>query len=98
MHFCPICKKHTEHGVHPAKKRTMGTAHPRSHGSKYRMAERGKSTGTGNKGRMSKGALSGWKMYGKKGSKKTDLRFTCKTCKKTNVQRKGFRAKKLELL
>lgn len=97
-HFCKVCRKHTKHTVHPAKKKTPSSAHPMSHGSKYRMAERGKSTGTGNKGRMSKGALSGWKMYGKKATKKTDLRFTCKTCKKTSTQRKGFRLKKLELL
>lgn len=97
MHFCRVCKKHTEHTVQLSKKKTPSSAHPMSHGSKFRMALRGKSTGTGNKGRMSKGAMSGWKMYGKKATKKTDFRFTCKVCKKTSVQRKGFRAKKVEM-
>jgi len=29
-------------------------------------------------------------------SKKTDLRYECKECKKTHMQKKGFRAKKVE--
>lgn len=97
-HFCPVCKKHTEQRVQSSKKKTPSSAHPLGHGSKYRMAIRGKCTGTGNLGRISKGALSGWKMYGKKTSKKTDLRYTCKICKKASTQRKGFRVKKLELV
>ena len=53
--------------------------------------------GAGNQGRYSKKAISKFKMTGKKGSKKTDLRYKCKTCKKSHVQRKGVRAKKVEL-
>jgi ribosomal protein L44E len=37
-------------------------------------------------------------MTGKKASKKTDLRYECKICKKTHMQRKGFRTKKLEFV
>ena len=50
----------------------------------------------GNLGRYSRKAISAWKMTGSKVSKKSDLRFQCKECKKTHVQRVGFRAKKLE--
>ena len=42
--------------------------------------------------------MSGWKMYGKKGSKKGDLRYKCEKCGKMSVQRKGFRSKKLEIV
>ena len=52
----------------------------------------------GNRGRYSKKAITKFKMTGKKMTKKTDLRFTCKECKKTQVQRKGIRAKKVEFV
>ncbi|MBS3158151.1 hypothetical protein J4206_02600, partial [Candidatus Woesearchaeota archaeon] len=44
----------------------------------------------------SKPAVTSFKMTGKKSTKKTDLRFECKECKKQHVQRYGFRAKKVE--
>jgi len=94
--YCPYCKKHTLHKVTQSKKRTPGSSHPMGYGSKIRMARRGKCTGTGNLGKLSKGAMSGWKRYGKKSSKKTDLRYNCEVCKKSHTQRKGFRAKKIE--
>jgi len=67
-----------------------------SYGSKLRARRRGKARGKGNLGRYSKPAISKFKMTGKKASKKSDLRFTCKVCKKTHLQRKGFRARRLE--
>ena len=94
--YCPYCKKHTEHKISMAKKRTPGSAYPMSHGGKKRMKLRGEGVGMGNVGKISKGALSSWKRYGKKASKKTDLRYTCNECKKTYCQKKGFRAKKIE--
>lgn len=94
--YCPTCKKHTEQKITQAKKKTPGSSHPMSYGSKKRMKRRGQGVGHGNVGKISKGALSGWKRYGKKTSKKTDFRYTCKECKKTNIQDKGFRAKKIE--
>ena len=94
--LCPKCKTHTTHKITQAKKKTPGATHPMGVGSKHRMAKRGKCTGTGNKGKISKGALSGWKRYGKKTSKKTDLRYTCAECKKTHTQKSGFRAKRVE--
>ncbi|MEM4336629.1 MAG: 50S ribosomal protein L44e [Candidatus Woesearchaeota archaeon] len=94
--YCPYCKKHTEMKVLQAKKKTRGTAHPQSWGSKVRIRKRGKARGMGNLGRYSKPPKP--KMTGKKQSKKTDFRYECKECKKQHVQRKGFRAKKVELV
>ena len=91
--YCPYCKKHTEHKVSLTKKKS-----PRSmtYGSKVRAKLRGAARGTGNLGRYSKPAISKFKMTGKKSSKKLDLRYQCKECKKISVQKKGFRAKKVE--
>jgi large subunit ribosomal protein L44e len=94
--YCPKCKKHTEQKITAAKRRTPSSAHPMGKGSKKRMRLRGEGRGYGNVGKISKGALSSWKRYGKKLSKKTDFRYTCKECNKTLTQRKGFRAKRIE--
>lgn len=94
--YCPFCKKHTEQKIALAKKKTPSSVHPMGYGSKKRMKLRGEARGHGNVGKLSKGALSSWKRYGKKSSKKTDLRLTCKECGKTHVQRKSFRAKRIE--
>lgn len=94
--MCPFCKKHTEHKVMQSKKRTRSTAHPMSWGSRTRIKLRGRARGFGNTGKYSKPSKP--KMYGKKQSKKTDFRYECKECKKQHVQRKGFRAKKIEMV
>ena len=93
--YCPFCKKHTEHKVAMTKKRS-----PRSmtYGSKTRARLRGSARGMGNMGRYSKPAISKFKMTGKKTSKKVDLRYECKECKKIHVKRKTFRAKKVEFI
>lgn len=91
--YCPYCKRHTQHAVSQAKKKGRSSL---TRGSKQRARKRGRARGYGNLGRYSKPAISGWKMTGKKGSKKTDLRYTCKECKKTHMQKKGIRAKKVE--
>lgn len=93
MRYCKHCKKHTEHKVAQNKKRSPSSL---TYGSKVRAKLRGSARGTGNRGRYSKPAISKFKMTGKKLSKKTDIRFECKTCKKGSVQREGFRAKKVE--
>ena len=94
--YCKFCKKHTEHKISSAKRKTPGSAHPMGYGSKARAKLRGAARGHGNLGRYSKPAVSKFKMAGKKVSKKTDLRYTCKECKKTHVQKKGIRAKRVE--
>jgi large subunit ribosomal protein L44e len=92
--YCPYCKRHTEHKVLQNKKRNPS---PFTYGSKVRAKRRGGSRGLGNKGRYSKPAVTQFKMTGAKTTKKTDLRYECKECKKTHVQRTGLRAKKVEL-
>ncbi|PIY60011.1 50S ribosomal protein L44e [Candidatus Woesearchaeota archaeon CG_4_10_14_0_8_um_filter_47_5] len=96
--LCPYCKKHVAHKVTLAKRKTPGSAHPMGYGSKKRMKRRGEGRGAGNKGKLSKGAISGWKMTGKKVTKKSDFRYTCSECKKTHMQKKGIRAKRFELV
>ncbi len=97
--YCPKCKKHTEHTVAQAKKKTPGSVHTLSHGSKRRqkLRHRGVGIGTGNKGRYSRKAISKFKMTGAKPTKKSDLRYKCKECGKMHMQKKGFRSKKLEI-
>ena len=96
--LCKFCKTHTEQNVTQAKKRSPGSTKPMSIGSKKRMKRRGEARGTGNLGKLSKGALTKWKLYGKKASKKTDLRYECKVCKKKTTQRKGTRSKRIEFV
>ena len=91
--YCPYCKKHTAHSISQAKKKNPSSL---TYGSKIRAKRRGAARGKGNLGRYSKPAISKFKMTGKKQSKKLDLRYTCKECKKTHVKRKAFRAKKVE--
>ena len=91
--YCKHCRKHTEQTVSQAKKKERGSL---KKGSIGRARKRGLGRGYGNLGRYSKPAIGGWKMTGKKGSKKTDFRYTCKECKKTHMQKKGKRAKKVE--
>lgn len=93
MRHCPYCRKHTEHKISMAKKKNPGSL---SYGSKVRARRRGKARGMGNLGRYSKPAVNKFKMAGKKASKKTDLRYECKECKKSHMQRKGKRAKRVE--
>lgn len=94
--FCKKCKKHTEHKVSEAKRKGPGSVHTMSYGSKSRVRARGYWKGQGNHGRYGRPAINSRKMYGKKTSKKMDLRFTCNDCKKTSSQRRGVRARKVE--
>jgi large subunit ribosomal protein L44e len=95
--YCPKCKKHTEHKVSNAKKRTPGSTRPMGYGSKHRAKLRGV-RGAGSRGRYSRPPINKRKMMGKKTSKKTDLRFQCSSCKKIRTQNKGIRAKKQEFM
>ncbi len=93
--YCPYCKKHTEHKVAQNKKRNPSSL---TYGSKYRAKKRGSARGAGNRGRYSKPAITKFKQTGSKVSKKTDLRYQCKECKKSHMQHKGMRAKKVEMV
>jgi large subunit ribosomal protein L44e len=94
--FCPYCRKHTETKVSLAKKKGRNAAHPLTRGSVSRVKRRGLRRGAGNMGRFSKPSKP--KMSGKKLSKKTDFRYTCKVCNKTQTQGRGVRTKKVELV
>ncbi|MBM3199576.1 50S ribosomal protein L44e [Candidatus Woesearchaeota archaeon] len=94
--FCPKCKKHTENSVFQSKSMGRSKTHPMSRGSKGRMRMRGLNRGYGNRGRMSKAAISAWSMTGAKTSKKVDLRFKCKECGKVFAQSQGFRVRRPE--
>lgn len=91
--YCPYCKGHKEHKVAPNKKKNASSL---GYGSKVRAKRRGSARGFGNLGRYSKPAVTKFKMTGKKATKKTDLRYECKDCKKKHMQATGWRAKKVE--
>lgn len=96
--YCPTCKKHTQQKVKNEKNRGKNKTHTMTQFSKVRQELRGSIGGRGNQGKMSRGALNSWKRFNKKHSKKTDLRYTCPECKKTNVSGdKGVRLKKIQL-
>lgn len=95
---CPFCNAHHEHTVVQAKRRARNQTRPLSRGSRRRLKARGLARGHGNTGRFSKPAVGSWKMTGKKVTKKTDLRYRCKKCKKQHVQASGIRAKKVEIV
>lgn len=91
--YCPYCKKHTEHKVTQSKRKNPSSL---TYGSKIRARRRGVARGLGNRGRYSKPAITKFKRTGKKSTKKTDLRYECKECKKIHVQKKGVRTKRVE--
>ena len=84
--LCPFCKKHTIHKVKQEKNRGKNKTRTMSKGSRVRMRLRGADRGHGNHGKTSKGAITRWKRWNKKRTKKTDLRFTCNECRKTSLQ------------
>ena len=93
--LCKTCKKHTDHKVAQNKKKTASSL---SQGSKYRARKRGVARGIGSLGRYSKPAVTKFKRTGAKNTKKTDLRYTCTTCKKVSCQSTGIRAKRVEFV
>ncbi len=91
--YCKKCKKHTLHKLSAVKGKERGSL---KKGSIARAKKRGRGQGYGNKGKWgSKPAISQFKMTGAKTSKKTNLKFTCDICKKSSLQRKGIRMKKM---
>lgn len=92
--YCPYCKTHGEHKVSSTKRKNKSAL---SRGSKTRMKKRGL-MGMGNKGKVSRGAISGWKRVGAKLAKRTDIRYECTTCKKQWCQRFGIKTKRLEFI
>lgn len=92
--YCKYCKAHTIHKVLQTKGRERGSL---KRGSIRRAQKRGLGRGYGNLANYgSKGAMSKWKRYGAKTSKKTNIKYQCSVCNKMTVQGSGFRTKKVE--
>lgn len=94
---CPFCNAHHRHTVQESKRRGRNQTRPLSRGSRHRLRRRGLARGMGNTGRFSRPPVGRRKMMGKKSTKKTDLRYRCKNCKKMHAQKQGIRAKKVEI-
>jgi large subunit ribosomal protein L44e len=90
--YCPKCKKHTEQKITQVKSgNKRGTL---KRGSIQRAQNRSV-PGTGNKNRWGSKPNKP-KRTGAKTSKKTNTKYTCPLCKKSTIQKKGIRAKKIE--
>jgi large subunit ribosomal protein L44e len=83
--FCPKCKKHTEHVIH----RVSSGKQRRSMAMGQRRFLR-KMTGFGSFPKSNPHDRA-------KPTKKLDLRYECKVCKKQHMVGKGFRIKKFEV-
>ncbi len=91
--FCRKCKKHTIHKIAEVKNKERGTL---KKGAIARARKRGRGQGAGNKGKWgSKPPISKFKLTGVKSSKKTNLKYTCEDCKKSSIQSKGIRMKRV---
>jgi len=91
--YCKYCRHYTEQKVSQVKGKERGSL---KHGSIARAKKRGLGRGFGNKGKWgSKPAIGKFKMTGAKTSKKTNFKYTCNVCKKSTIQNKGIRAKKI---
>ena len=86
--YCPHCKKRAEHKIVLVKKGKPSVL------KKGRYRQKKLKTGYG--GTPYPQQQKGVK-YGAKQTKKTDIRYECTVCKKQHTQKKGFRAKKLEM-
>jgi len=91
--YCPSCRKKTEQKIKivssGAKRGTL------KRGSIIRGKARGRGVGFGNKGKWgSKPPVSKFKRKTKT-TKKTNIMYTCQTCKKSHYQKKGIRTGKL---
>ncbi|NOZ81462.1 MAG: 50S ribosomal protein L44e [DPANN group archaeon] len=95
MRYSPFLKKHTQHKVIIVKKKQASSL---SYGSKKRARKRGLARGAGNLGRYSKPAVTKFKLTGAKTTKKFDIVYECMESKKRHTQKKGRRAKRLELV
>ena len=89
--YCPYCNKKTEHKIKiissGAKRGSL------KRGSLIRAKARGRGIGMGNKGKWgSKPPVSKFKRKTKT-TKKTNIMYTCQTCKKSHY-RKGRRNKR----
>ncbi|CAG1008950.1 MAG: 50S ribosomal protein L44e [Candidatus Methanoperedens sp.] len=83
--YCPSCKTHTLHVVERVKKGQASTL-------TRIVRQKARHTGIGNSGKFSK--VPG----GDKPTKRINLRYRCKTCKKAHQKPKCFRSGKFEIV
>ena len=88
--YCPKCKKHT---LQKLVRQKTGKKRGALKKGRYRQRKMEKGYGGHPYPKMESGGK-----FGAKTSKKLDLRFKCEVCSKENVQKKGIRAKKFELV
>lgn len=90
--FCPYCNKKTDQKI-----KLVGTGFSRGSmrrfGGKSRAKLRRVGVGIGNLGKWSKPAITKNKRKSKT-TKKTNIMYTCKVCKKSKYQKRGQRAGK----
>jgi len=93
--YCPFCKKHLEHKISEAS--TKGKRGTLTRGSITRAKLRGLGRGFGNLGKWgSKPPISKWKRK-TKSTTKIVLLYTCLTCKKSHMMKKGIRTGKIQI-
>jgi len=91
--FCPYCKKKTGQKIKLIS--TGGKRGTLKRGGIARAKLRGLGIGIGNKGKWgSKPAVTKFKRKSKT-TKKTNIMYICKVCKKSKYQKKGERASKV---
>ena len=83
--YCPHCRKHTEHAVEIAKRKTRGAM---THGQRIFLR---KMKGYGSFPKENPGKRE-------KPTRKMDLRYKCTVCGKKTMHGQGFRVKKFELV
>lgn len=91
--FCPYCNKKTEQKI-----KLVGTGFSRGTmtrgGGRARAKLRGLGIGIGNLGKWGSKPAQAKHKRKSKTTKKTNIMYTCKVCKKSKYQRRGQRAGK----
>lgn len=82
--YCPFCRKHTEHTVEEAKRRTRRQDTKSQRRFLRKLAGYGSFPKENPKGR-------------EKPTRKVDFRYKCTACNKKHTVGEGFRVKKIEL-
>lgn len=92
--YCPYCKKKTEQKI-----KIVGTGFARGvmtrGGGRTRAKLRGLGIGIGNLGKWGSKPAQAKHKRKSKTTKKTNIMYTCKICKKSKYQKKGQRAGKV---
>lgn len=90
--FCPYCNVRTDQKIKLVS--TGGKRGALKRGGKVRARLRGLGIGIGNKGKWGSKPANQKHKRKSKTTKKTNIMYTCKVCKKSKYQKKGIRAGK----